>query len=95
MQELINELQVILNAIAIIGFIITLLRIRGDRDKSQRDIGKQQAEVTAELQALNGHASRNATNIEEIKHTLGNGGYKGIKDDIQEIKINCAKTHGK
>jgi hypothetical protein len=29
-------------------------------------------------------------NITSIKKTLGNGGYVGIKQDIQEMKERCA-----
>jgi len=28
--------------------------------------------------------------IANVEHTLGNGGYKGIKQDIQNIQLNCA-----
>ena len=28
--------------------------------------------------------------IVHIEHTLGNGGYKGIKQDVQNIQVNCA-----
>lgn len=28
--------------------------------------------------------------IVNIEHTLGNGGYKGIKQDVQNIQVNCA-----
>ena len=29
--------------------------------------------------------------VTDIKHTIGNGGYTGIKGDIKAIQLNCAK----
>jgi hypothetical protein len=32
------------------------------------------------------------TSVEEIKKTLGNGGFSGLRGDIQEMRVNCAES---
>lgn len=49
-----------------------------------KEWGKSEADRTNAITAIN-------ESIKEIKHTLGNGGYSGIKQDVQKIQVHCAE----
>lgn len=50
--------------------------------------GATDTEVKADIKVMKG-------DVETIKKTLGNGGYVGIKQDIQKMQVNCASEMAK
>lgn len=49
-----------------------------------RNRGSVDTEVKADIKGIK-------EDVSKINKTLGNGGYSGIKGDIKEIQVNCAK----
>ena len=39
--------------------------------------------------------SRIHQDIIDLKQTIGNGGYSGLRGEVEEIKLHCAETTGK
>lgn len=94
----------IVTIVAIAGVIITLWQMSTSSAKSQQAIAtkvegldKSQQAMTTNLetmdksqQALDAKVSHLEADVADIKKTLGNGGYAGIKGEIQAMKVHCA-----
>jgi polyhydroxyalkanoate synthesis regulator phasin len=86
-----------ISAVGVVGGIICVsLALRKDRrdtkEARDKEIKVREEEVKAHAETwtnLTRDVSEVKSDISEIKKTLGNGGYKGIKGDIEAIKSNC------
>jgi hypothetical protein len=46
---------------------------------------------TSDLMEMKGEIKTLKTDLSEVKKSIGNGGFAGIKGELQEIKIACAE----
>jgi gas vesicle protein len=86
-----------ISAVGVVGGIIGVsLALRKDRQDTKeardKEIKVREEEVRVHTETwtnLTRDVGDVKSDISEIKKTLGNGGYKGIKGDIDTIKSNC------
>lgn len=87
------------DAIAFIGSgTVILMNVVGwaiaeNRNKKNAETAANSAaqKSAVEMANLNNKLDVVQVDVTDIKHTLGNGGYTGIKGDIKAIQLNCAK----
>lgn len=85
------------SAVGVVGGLLGVglaLRKSQRETKEEREKTQKAREVDAASHAetwtnLNRDVGELKEDVKDIKKTLGNGGYAGIKGDIQEIKSNC------
>lgn len=58
--------------------------------KAAKNSGEDRAQITESIHTLQAALDQTNTNVADIKMTLGNGGFSGIKQEIQTIKVQCA-----
>ena len=73
----------IVTIIAIIGAIISIGTLIWSQSKYQET-------RKAVDQALDAKIGNLAAKLDEVKKVIGNGGYSGLRQDIQTIKEHCA-----
>ena len=74
--EVLQVLQLFITVAAVIGVAVGWY-------KSGKSRGAYEAAMRGRIKQLESDAG-------EIKHIIGNGGFGGIRADIQSIKLNCA-----
>lgn len=87
------------DAIAFIGSgVVIVMNIAGwaiaeNRNKKNAENAANAAaqKSAIEMVTLTNKVDDMQIDVTDIKHTLGNGGYTGIKGDIKAIQLNCAK----
>lgn len=72
----------------IAGWIISENRSKKSIERAASEAAKTAA---IEKTSLNNKVDKIQEDVGDIKKTIGNGGYVGIKQDVQAIKLNCAK----
>jgi type VI protein secretion system component VasK len=70
------------------GWVVSERRNKQRMAEAATEAAKTQA---VEMSQLNNKFDKVQTDVLDIKKTLGNGGYTGIKQDIQKMQVNCAK----
>lgn len=81
------------NALLVAQLILTGLLITASIAAGLRFIrntGARHIETINSIDKVNGRIDNLDKSITEIKRTLGNGGYGGIRQDVQDIRENCA-----
>ncbi len=71
----------------IAGWIIAENRNKKNAAEAATAAAKTHA---VEMTQLNNKVDQVQTDVGDIKKTIGNGGYVGIKQDVQAIKLHCA-----
>jgi len=71
----------------IIGWVISSNRNKKSMEQAAAEAAKTHA---VEMTELNNKVGIVQTDVSDIKKTIGNGGYVGIKQDVAAIKLNCA-----
>ncbi len=86
-------------AIEVIGFLVTvgaiIWRSAGDRKKAELTDTALNTKIDNLESKLSDKIDANSKVTDELKKTIGNGGYSGIKHEIETIKINCAANMAK
>lgn len=72
-------------ALVVVSTVLSIVGVGsfGGAIKVVKDWGKNETNRTRDIDEI----KKTVTNIE---HTLGNGGFGGIKEQIQKIQISCA-----
>ena len=90
MEINLNLLFSIISAIGTIGGVTAVvITLQKDR-KEQREARDAEIKVHTEYQTnMSRDMLQVKTDITDIKHTLGNGGYTGIRADVASLKNEC------
>jgi hypothetical protein len=75
-QNVVAILQLLLTASGLAGVAVTWF-------KTAKTRGAYEQKISSDIDALK-------ESIGKLEHTIGNGGIRGLKSDIQDIKLACA-----
>jgi hypothetical protein len=76
-------IQWILTIVAVFGASISIGTFIWTQSKFQK--GQTDKDTALEIKVDN-----LTETVKEIKQAIGNGAYRGLRQDIQDIKVNCA-----